>query len=141
MAICMNTATPMATSTSVTSTGTATGGSGTTTGSTMTGTTTTRLRCPQFSHFPAFPFERTGFCLVSWPLHPPRFLPISSSLSDIAMYFLLSIDLVSHMIMNNILMASIFFIAKRTYGCFSVGPRKLAAAIASIISTNNESMR
>jgi hypothetical protein len=28
----------------------------------------------------------------------------------------------------------------RTYGCFSCGDRKLAAAMASITSTNNESI-
>ena len=46
-----NTATPMATSTSVISTGMTVRGTGATTGSTMTGTPTTLLSCLQISSF------------------------------------------------------------------------------------------
>lgn len=90
-------------------------------------------------HFsPAFVGE---FCFISCPFHPPRLRPISSSFIDSAIYFLLSNDFDSQRIISNILSVSSFRIARRTYGDFSCGDRKLAAAIASIISINNESIR
>lgn len=80
------------------------------------------------------------FCLESCPFQPPSILPISSICRDRAIYFLLSRDLVSHKIINSIFRVSTFRIANRTYGCFSSFERKLAAAVASIISMNKVSI-
>jgi len=127
------------TSTSRISTRTTARLSSTGTGSTTTGTATTRVSATQIAHFsPVFMGE---FCFISCPFHPPRLRPISSSLTDSAIYFLSSNDFDSQRIMSNILSVSSFRIARRTYGDFSCGDRKLAAAIASIISINNESIR
>lgn len=86
---------------------------------------------------PAFAGE---FCFVSWPFQPPSILPVSSVRSEIAIYFLSSMDFVSHSTIKSILRVSIFRIARRTYGCFSVGGRKLATETASTLSTNRLSI-
>ncbi len=131
--------TATATSTSRISTRTAARLSSTGTGWTTTGMATTRLSVTQLAHFSS---ALAGeFCLVSCPLQPPKFLPISSRLTDNAIYFLSSSDFVSQRIMSSTLSASSLRMARRTYGCFSWGDKKLAAAMASIASTNNESMR
>ena len=92
-------------------------------------------------HFFPVSFTGTGkFCFVNCPFQPPSILPISSILTESAMYFLSSIDLVSHRTIKSILSVSIFRIARRTYGCFSRGERKLAIDTASILSTNNPSI-
>ena len=128
-----------ATSTSRTSTRTATRWSRTGTTSTTIGTTTTRLSAMQLAHFsPTFLVGE--FCFESCPDQPPRFRPISSSLIERSIYFLSSSDFDSHIIMTSSFKASSLRIASFTYGCFSCGKRKLAAAMASIISTNNESI-
>ncbi len=54
------------------------------------------------------------FCFVSCPFQPPSIFPISSSGSDSARYFLLSIDFVSQTIIKRIFIVSSFLIAKRT---------------------------
>gem|GEM_PF-1603304 len=77
---------------------------------------------------------------VIWPFQPPSILPISSMGSEMAAYFLLSSDFVSQQIIRRIFTVSIFRIAIRTYGCFSVGPRKLAAETASIVSIKRVSI-
>ncbi|MBU2508983.1 hypothetical protein KKE33_01205, partial [Patescibacteria group bacterium] len=59
---------------------------------------------------------------------------------DKAIYFLLSSDLVSQRIIKNIFSVSIFLIAKRTKGSFSARNKKLAVAVASMISTKNVSI-
>lgn len=88
------------------------------------------------------PVLTTGeFCFMSCPFQPPNIFPASSSLSDRAIYFLSSKDLVSHRIIRSTCRVSIFLIASLTYGCFSVRERKLAADIASMISINNVSIR
>ncbi len=88
-------------------------------------------------HFsPVFAGE---FCFPSWPFQPPSILPISSIFIEKEIYFLLSSDFVSQSIIKNSLSVSTFLIARRTYGCFSSRARKLAVAIASIISTKNAS--
>ena len=101
-----------------------------------------RLQRQQFvrgaRHFLHFSFAFGGeFCLSrasadfrSWPFHPPSIFPTSFILTERAMYFLLSTDFVSHNTVSNMLNVSIFFMAKRTYGCFSLLERKVAAAIA-----------
>lgn len=98
----------------------------------------------KFLHFPGWS-RPTGVlfscCLVNCPFHPPSIFPISSILSDKAMYFLSSNDFVSHSIIRSILTVSIFLMANRTYGCFSAGERKLAIETASILSTNKLSTR
>lgn len=117
------------------------GSTRTTTGLTTGGIVTTGSRspCRNFLHFsPVFAGE---FCLVSCPFHPPSILPASSNFTERAMYFLSSKDLVSQSTKRSTRKVSAFLIARRTYGCFSVGERKLAADIASITSTNNVSMR
>lgn len=78
---------------------------------------------------------------MSCPFQPPSILPISSSGFDNVIYFLLSIDLVSHNIIKRILSVSTLRIASRMYCCFSVRSRYVAIAIASIISTKNVSIR
>jgi len=80
------------------------------------------------------------FCFVSCPFHPPSIFPISSIFSERKAYFLVSNDFVSHKIIRNILSVSFFLIANLTQGCFSWGDKKLAIAIASIISVNNLSI-
>ena len=69
--------------------------------------------CPRKSlHFsPGLPRE---FCFCSCPFQPPSILPISSIFIDSVIYFLLSMDLVSHNIIKNILSVSTFLVAKRT---------------------------
>ncbi|GEM_PF-2984253 len=54
------------------------------------------------------------FCFVSWPYQPPSILPISSTLTDKAIYLLLSRDLVSQSIIKNIFSVSTFLIDNRT---------------------------
>ncbi len=81
------------------------------------------------------------FCFISCPSQPPSIRPISSSGSERAIYFLLSSDFVSQRIIKRTLSVSVFLVAIRTYGCFSVRGRKPAAAIASIISMNKTSIR
>ncbi len=80
------------------------------------------------------------FCFCNWPCHPPSILPTSSIFIDNATYFLLSRDLVSQSTMRSIFRVSSFLIARRTCGCFSSRVRKLARAIASMISTNRVSI-
>ena len=91
-----------------------------------------------FLHFsPAFAGE---FCFASCPFQPPSILPISSTFTDKAIYFLLSRDFVSHRTISSILSVSVFRIANRTHGCFSSRERKLATATASMISTKKVSI-
>lgn len=98
--------------------------------------------CRNSLHFSPVFFWITGeFCFTSWPLQPPRFLPISSNFKESAIYLLLSMDFVSQMIIRSIFTASSFRMARRIYGSFSCGDIKLAAATTSMISINNESMR
>lgn len=131
--------TATATSTSRISTRTMVMLSSTGTTSTTTGTATTRVSATQIAHFsPAVAGE---FCFESCPDQPPKFLPISSSFTESAIYLLSLIDFVSQMIMKSIFTASILRMARRIYGSFSCDDRKLAAATASIISMNNESIR
>lgn len=80
------------------------------------------------------------FCFIICPFHPPSIFPISSILNEMAIYLLLSKDFVSQSINKNIFKASTFFIAKRTKGNFSIRVKKLAAAIASMISANKLSI-
>lgn len=80
------------------------------------------------------------FCFVSCPFQPPSILPISSIFLEREIYFFVSNDFVSHKIIKNIFKVSVFLIASLTQGCFSRGDKKLAIAIASIISENNLSI-
>ena len=58
------------------------------------------------------PVLRSGeFCFVSCPFHPPSIRPTSSSLSDKAMYFLLSSDFVSQRMRRSTLSVSTLRIA------------------------------
>lgn len=101
-------------------------------------TTGSRLPCRNSLHFsPAFAGE---FCFASCPFHPPSILPASSNFTERAIYFLLSKDFVSQSTKRSTRKVSAFLIARRTYGCFSAGERKLAADIASITSTNKVSI-
>jgi len=81
------------------------------------------------------------FSFLSFPLHPPRFLPTSSTPCAIRIYCLLVSDLFSHNTSNNTCIVSSFRIAYRTYGNFSSLARNPAVATASIVSINNESIR
>ena len=123
------------------------GSTPTTVGRTTGGIARTVSRSPRKSlHFPVrYTNYFTGFCFnscaVICPCHPPRFLPISSIFTDSAIYFLSSIDPVSQRIIKSICNVSTFRIAKRIYGCFSVGERKLAMETASILSINKLSIR
>lgn len=80
------------------------------------------------------------FCFTSWPFHPPSIFPISSMWTDRAIYFLLSIDFDSHKTNRSILKVSNFLIANLTQGSFSVFTKKLAQAMASMISINKKSI-
>ena len=80
------------------------------------------------------------FSFLSFPLHPPRFLPTSSTPCAIRIYCLLVSDLFSHNTSNNTCIVSSFRIAYRTYGNFSSRIRNPAVATASIVSINNESI-
>ena len=92
-------------------------------------------------HFSPTPFIEVGeFCFRSCPFQPPSIFPTSSILSDRVIYFLLSMDFVSHKTIKSIFVVSTFRIARRTYGCFSCGERKLAMEMASILSTNKLSI-
>ena len=102
-------------------------------------TTGSRLPSRNSLHFsPAFAGE---FCFVSCPFQPPSIFPASFNFMERAIYFLSSRDFVSQSTRRSMRRLSAFLIARRTYGCFSAGERKLAADIASIISTNSVSMR
>ena len=98
-------------------------------------------------HFPVL-LKGAGFCLsrvnsadfVSCPFHPPSIFPMSSKGKERAIYFLFSNDFVSQRTSSKILTVSNFLIANRTYGCFSLGDRKLAIETASMISTNKVSI-
>jgi len=74
------------------------------------------------------------FCFFSCPCHPPSILPISSIFSESAAYFFVSSDFVSHRIISKSFNASIFLVARRTYGIFSSRARNAAADTASIDS-------
>ena len=101
-------------------------------------TTGSRSPCRNSLHFsPAFAGE---FCFASWPFQPPSILPVSSSFTDRAIYFLLSRDFVSQIIIKSIFNKSIFLIARRTQGSFSSRDEKPAVAMASIISTKTLSI-
>jgi len=63
------------------------------------------------SHF-SFACARE-FCFSTCPIQPPSIRPISSNLVEIIMYFLVSIDFVSHKINKSSLSASSFRIARR----------------------------
>lgn len=80
------------------------------------------------------------FCFESCPLQPPSIFPISSIGEESAIYFLSSSDFVSQSIINNIFSVSSFLMATLTYGDFSSRDKKLATAIASIISINKVSI-
>ena|SRR3989339_967153 len=80
------------------------------------------------------------FCFKSCPLQPPSIFPISSIFSESAMYFLSSIDLVSHKTIKSIFIVSTFLIASRTHGCFSSRDKKVAIEITSMTSTNKVSI-
>lgn len=80
------------------------------------------------------------FCFVSCPFQPPNILPISSIFSDNTIYFLSSIDLVSHKTIKSTFNVSVFLIASRTHGCFSSRDRNVAIEIASITSINKLSI-
>ncbi len=118
------------------------GSTRTTTSRTRTGTTTTvsRSSSRKSLHF-SFGFMPREFCFVIWPFQPPSILPISSILIDSELYFLSSSELFSHRIMSKIFTVSTFRIANFICVCFSSGVRKIAAATASIISTQRLSMR
>ena len=90
-------------------------------------------------HFPSAPHGADGFCFVNCPFQPPSIFPISSSGRESAVYFFVSSDLVSQSTMRSILRVSNLRMASRTHGCFSLLERKVAAAIASIVSMNNAS--
>src|SRR3989344_3498231 len=75
----------------------------------------------------------------SCPCHPPSILPISSTGSDSAAYFLLSSDLLSQRMRSRSFIVSNLRIAIRRYGNFSVFGKKAAADTISITSTNNVS--
>lgn len=92
-----------------------------------------------FFHFSP-DFLSGEFCFISCPLHPPSILPTSSIFSDNAIYFLSSIDLLSHKTNKSIFEVSTFLIANLTQGCFSSRERKVAIEIASIISINKLSI-
>jgi hypothetical protein len=79
-------------------------------------------------------------CADICPCHPPSIFPISSKGVERAIYFLLSIDFVSHSTMSSIFTVSTFLMASRTHGCFSSFDKKLATDIASIVSTNKVSI-
>ena len=79
-------------------------------------------------------------CLKIWPFQPPSILPISSILSESAIYLLSFSDLVSHKTISKTFNVSVFLIANLTQGCFSSLLRKLAMAIPSIISINRLSI-
>ena len=94
------------------------------------------LAC-NYSHFsPYF----LGEFFLSCPCQPPSILPTSSSLADKAAYLLFSKALLSHKTIKRILRVSIFCIARLTKGNFSSLIKKLAVAIASIASINNQSI-
>lgn len=96
-----------------------------------------RLR--NFRYF-SLDFISGEFCFVSCPFHPPSILPTSSSFSERCIYFLSSKDFVSHKIIRRTFMVSVFRIARRTHGCFSVLSKNVATEIASIISTKSVSI-
>ena len=74
------------------------------------------------------------FCFDNCPFQPPSILPISSIFSDRVMYFLLSKVFASHRTINSPFNVSVFRMASRTHGCFSSRDKKVAIAIASMIS-------
>jgi hypothetical protein len=92
------------------------------------------FRSRNLLHF-SFVFVAREFCFTSCPFQPPSILPISSNGTDRAIYFLSSNDFVSHKTIKSILRVSVFLIANLIQGCFSSRERKVAIAIASIIST------
>jgi len=57
-------------------------------------------------------------CFI-FPYQPPRFLPHSSSFSERAIYFLSSMDFVSHNTESKTFIVSILRIASRIHGIFS----------------------
>ncbi len=97
------------------------------------------LRFGNSFHF-SLVFIAGEFCFASCPLQPPSIFPISSTFTDKARYFLLSIDFASHKTIKSILRVSVFLIASRTHGCFSSRDKKVAIEIASITSTNKVSI-
>lgn len=81
------------------------------------------------------------FCFINCPFQPPNILPISSRRIDTEIYFLSSIDFVSHNTININFKVSNFFIECFTHGSFSDFGKKLATDIASIVSINSRSIR
>lgn len=123
-----------------TATMTARGSMRTTTGSTTggivrTGSRSWRRNSLHFSS--AFAGE---FCFCTCPCHPPSMRPTSSSLPEIAIYFLLSSDFVSQSIRRKIFKVSSFRMATLKYGSFSCFDVKPAVAVISISSTNSPSI-
>src|SRR3989344_5966115 len=63
------------------------------------------------------------FCFKSCPFQPPSILPISSILSERAIYLPSFRDLVSHKTNSNTLSVSDFLMANLSHGCFSIGDK------------------
>lgn len=80
------------------------------------------------------------FCFIIWPFQPPSIRPISSNFSDNTIYFLVSIDFVSHNTISSILRVSTFLIENWIHGSLLSLFKKLAIDTPSIVSTNNESI-
>jgi hypothetical protein len=68
------------------------------------------LRRNSFHFSPALVGE---FCFASCPIQPPSIRPISSIFTDRGIYFLSSMDFVSHRTMRSTLKVSIFLTASR----------------------------
>lgn len=122
----------MATSMFVVSIGMVPSGTGTTTGLITTSIPIIRASS-QLSLFLLY-FLIEEFCLMVCPNQPPSIRPISSIFSDIAKYFLLSIDLVSQRIRSSSFNVSIFLIATLMYKAFSSLFTYKALEVISIIS-------
>ena len=88
----------------------------------------------QISSFLSNPYLVVGeFCFSSCPFQPPSILPASTSGSDNAIYFFVSMPLISQSKYRRNLRVSREIMALRTNGCFSCFCKKLAIKIFSII--------
>lgn len=79
-------------------------------------------------------------CDIICPCQPPSILPISSIRTERVIYFLLSIDFVSHKTISSIFIVSTFLVANLIQGVFSFLLKKVATDTASIVSTNKLSI-
>ena len=94
-----------------------------------------RRRPKLASFFSAYVAE---FSLVRWRSHPPNIFPVSLSLSERVINFLLSRAFISHAICKNNFRVSSFTAALCTYGSFLLLQRVLAIKANSITSINSK---